>query len=111
MRGQLERRTLVWAAGAALAATKLAAQTPASATIGVLSPFSPTAAADWHRALERGLQDLGWVRGNNLRIEYRHGMGDTALLPGLMADLLRLKIDLVVTEVTEATKSGRTDAT
>jgi putative ABC transport system substrate-binding protein len=111
MRGQLERRTLIWSAGAALAAARVVAQTPASATIGVLSPFSPAAAADWHRALERGLQDLGWVRGNNLRIEYRHGMGDTARLPGLMAELLRAKVDLVVAEVTEATQAAKNATT
>jgi putative ABC transport system substrate-binding protein len=88
----------------ALAATRAAAQ--ASPTIGVLSPFAPAVAADWHRAFERGLQALGRTPGAGLRVEYRHAMGDTSRLPALMADLMRAKVDLVVTEVTEATQAA-----
>ena len=107
MRGQLDRRTLIGSAGALLVSTGASAQGATQASIGVLSPFSPAAALDWHRALEQGLQALGWRPGDNLRIEYRHGMGDTALLPQLMAELMRAKVDVLVTEVTEATQAAR----
>jgi putative ABC transport system substrate-binding protein len=107
MRGKLDRRTLIGSAGAVLVARRAHGQSSPRASIGVLSPFSPAAAVDWHRALEQGLQALGWRAGANLRIEYRHGMGDTSVLPQLADQLLRTNVDVLVTEVTEATQAAR----
>ena len=68
--------------------------------IGLLSPFSPADATAWHRAFRQGLRDLGWVEGKNISIESRYAEGRTDRLPDLVADLLRLKVDLIVTTVT-----------
>src|SRR5579872_822906 len=103
MRLHPDRRTLLGIM-AAFAADRASAQ--AAPTIGVLSPFAPAAAADWHRAFEQGLHELGWAPPR-LRIEYRHADGETARLPALMDELVRLKVDLVVTEVTEATQAAK----
>jgi putative ABC transport system substrate-binding protein len=102
----VHRRALVMGAAASLAAPGVGAQSPGP-LVGVLSPFSPAAAAEWHRAFEHGLQGLGWTPGAKLRIEYRYGDGDTAQLPRLMDELMRLKPDLLLTEVTEATQAAR----
>jgi len=67
--------------------------------IGFLSPFSPSATALWHQAFLQGLRDLGWVEGKNLSIEYRYAEGRRDRLPDLVADLVRLKVDIIVASV------------
>jgi putative ABC transport system substrate-binding protein len=64
--------------------------------IGLLSPFSPAATALWHQAFREGLRDLGWVEGRNISIEYRYAEGRADRLPDLAADLVSLKVDIVV---------------
>jgi putative tryptophan/tyrosine transport system substrate-binding protein len=77
------------------------AQQPANVPrLGLLSPFSPADTARWHEAFRQGLRDLGWVEGKNLRIEYRYAEGSSDRLPGLAADLVRLKVDIIVAAVT-----------
>jgi putative ABC transport system substrate-binding protein len=46
-------------------------------------------------ALRQGLRDLGYVVGQNIAIEYRSSEGNTDRLPGLAAELVRLKVDLI----------------
>ncbi len=67
--------------------------------IGLLSPFSPSATALWHQAFRQGLRDLGWVEGKNISIEYRYAEGKSDRLPDLAADLVRLKVDIIVAAV------------
>jgi putative ABC transport system substrate-binding protein len=64
--------------------------------IGLLSPFSPSATALWHEAFRQGLRDLGWIEGQNISIEYRYSEGRDDRLPELAADLVRLKVDIIV---------------
>ena len=66
--------------------------------IGFLSPFSSSDTP--HQAFREGLRDLGWVEGKNIAIEYRYANGTDDRLPGLVADLLRQKPDVIVTSVT-----------
>ena len=68
--------------------------------IGFLSPFSPSATEFWLQAFRQGLRDLGWVEGKNISIEYRYAEGRNDRLPDLAADLVRLKVDIIVTAVT-----------
>jgi putative ABC transport system substrate-binding protein len=94
------RRALLIAAAAwpALAwAGTVRAQAPAKLRrIGLLSPFSPSDAAVWHQAFRLGLRDLGWVEGKNINIEYRYAEGSSDRLPDLAAELVRLKVDVIV---------------
>ena len=64
--------------------------------IGLLSAFSPSDTATWHQAFRQGLRDLGWVEGKNVSIEYRYAEGRHERLPHLAADLVRLKVDIIV---------------
>ena len=64
--------------------------------IGLLSPFSPSDSAPWYQAFLQGLRELGWVEGKNISIEYRYADGKADRLPELAADLVRLKVDIVV---------------
>jgi ABC-type uncharacterized transport system substrate-binding protein len=97
------RRKLVIALGAGTLAWAGAvrAQAPAKVPrIGLLSPFSPSDAAPFHRAFQLGLRDLGWVEGKNISIEYRYAEGKSNRIPDLAADLVRLKVDIIVTTIT-----------
>src|ERR671925_642750 len=67
--------------------------------IGLLSPFSPSASTLWHQAFLQGLRHLGWVEGKNISIEYRYAEGRRDRLPDLAADLVRLKVDIIVASV------------
>jgi len=68
----------------------------------VLSPFSIAASAEWHAAFEAGLRQLGWLKGGNLDIKYRFAGGATERLPAFAAELVSQKVDVIVSEVTEA---------
>src|SRR5206468_11941624 len=66
---------------------------------GILSPFAPSEAAPGHAAFRQGLRELGWIEGKNIVIEYRYAEGH-ADLPALAAELVRLRVDVIVTSAT-----------
>ena len=67
--------------------------------IGFLSPFARAATLSSEEAFRRGLRDLGWVEGQNITIEYRYAESKMERLPDLVADLVRLKVDVIVASV------------
>jgi putative ABC transport system substrate-binding protein len=77
------------------------------ARIGVLG--SPTASSYATRieAFKRGLQELGYVDGQNIAIEYRWAEGRYERLPTLAAELVRLRVDVIVTHGTPATRAAQ----
>jgi putative ABC transport system substrate-binding protein len=81
-----------------------AAQQPAKVfRIGILSPAgSPSTKA--FDALRERLRELGYIDGANLTIEYRLAAGDYGRLPAMAADLVRLPVDLIVTDSGMATQ-------
>ena len=48
-------------------------------------------------AFRRGLRELGYIEGKNIVIEYRYSQGQSDRLPALVAELIRLKVDVIVT--------------
>ena len=64
--------------------------------IGFLSAVSPSTISARLDAFRQGLRDLGYVEGKNIVIEWRSAEGKSDRLPGLAAELVRLKVDLVV---------------
>jgi putative tryptophan/tyrosine transport system substrate-binding protein len=76
-----------------------AQQTKKIQRIGFLSPFSSSDSALWDQAFRQGLRDLGWVEGKNVSIEYRYAEGRNDRLPDLVADLVRLNVDIIVASV------------
>ena len=75
--------------------------------IGFLSSLSPSETALWHQAFRQALRDLGWVEGKNISIEYRYSEGRDDRLYDLAADLVRLKVDIIVTALTPDTLAAR----
>jgi putative ABC transport system substrate-binding protein len=64
--------------------------------VGVLSPFmSPS--DPFLGAFRQGLRELGYVEGQNVVLEYRSAEGTGDRLPGLAAELTRLRVDVIVT--------------
>jgi len=74
------------------------AQQPASIPrIGILSPVSGSVFSARVETFRRRLRQLGYVEGKNIVIEYRYAEGKAERLPDLAAELVRLKVDIIVT--------------
>jgi ABC-type uncharacterized transport system substrate-binding protein len=73
--------------------------------IGVLMNVYPPD-AEPPQALRQGLRDLGYVEGQNLVIDWRYQLGGDNRLPALAAELVRLKPDVIVADVTVAIRAA-----
>ena len=79
------------------------AQQPAIAVLGFLDSSSPAALGPFAAAFRKGLEEVGFVEGRNLRIEYRWADGQYDRLPELAAELVRIPVAvLAATGVTAA---------
>lgn len=102
----ITRRRLLVALGPGVIAAPLrsfAQQQPARiARIGFLGSTSDSLSASVIRvaALRAGLRDLGYIEGKNLTIEFRWAEGSHQRLPELAAELVRLKVDVIVAQGT-----------
>src|SRR5215471_574206 len=94
------RKFITFLGGAAAWPLAARAQRAGIAVVGVLSPEEPnTGNVD---GLIEGLRGLGYVEGRNIRFEYRWAQGKFDRLSELAADLVRLKVDVIVAFVTQA---------
>jgi putative ABC transport system substrate-binding protein len=100
-------RAVVFAVVPFVAPSAIEAQAPAKASIGFLSANSRVAMAARVDALRQGLRELGYVEGDNLAITYQFADGKPDRLPGLAAELVRLKVSVIVTEGTTATRFAK----
>jgi len=64
--------------------------------IGFLDPNTASGSAGLVEVFRQELTKLGWAEGRNMTIEYRFAEQDLKRLPELAADLVRLKVDLIV---------------
>ena len=105
------RRRLVLALMAGALAAPLAsfAQQPAKiARIGFLHPASPEGVGGVHlKAFRDGLRELGYVEGKNLQLEVRWGEGKLERLPALAAELVQLKVDVIVAATSPSVVAAR----
>ena len=92
----ISRRAFALAAvSGILGASALGAQEFAKVQrVGVLSPFARS--ANWD-VLVDALRELGWSDGRNIAFQYRFADGISTRLPEFAADLVRLKVDIIVT--------------
>ena len=96
-----------------LSAISLALSFPAEAQqskvsrIGFLAAVSPAALSDRTEAFRQGLRELGYVEGKNIVFEYRFAEGKLDRLPALAAELVRLKLDVIVTAGPPATRAAK----
>ena len=64
--------------------------------IGYLSSGNPTADSARVEGLRLALRELGYIEGQNIAIEYRYAEGKRDREPELAAELVRLKVDIIV---------------
>src|SRR5688500_7795166 len=64
--------------------------------IGYLSPLSPAAEATRREGFRQGLEELGYRDGQNIDVEYRWAEGRLDRQEGLAAELVRLKVDVII---------------
>jgi len=103
----VKRRELLLLGAALTAARALRAQQMGkSHRIGILSPAEQRSAKTFE-AFRSGLRDLGYVDGANIVIEYRLAAGDYSRLPATAAELVRLPVDIIVTDTQRAAQIAR----
>jgi putative ABC transport system substrate-binding protein len=59
-------------------------------------------------AFHQGLKEYGWIEGQNISVEYRFAEGKEDALPGIAAELVRLRLDVIVAEGTAAIRAAKT---
>src|SRR5438105_7291873 len=105
----MRRREFITIPGTA-AALPLAAhaqQTAKLPRVGWLSPGSQTSDQNFLASFRDGLRELGWMVGQNIAIESRWADGKFERLPDLAAELVRLKVDVIVANVTQASLAAK----
>lgn len=75
--------------------------------IGFLGASSPAAATSRVDAFRQGLRAFGYIEGQNLTIEYRWAEGRLDRLPALASELVNLRVDLIVTAASAATRAAK----
>jgi putative ABC transport system substrate-binding protein len=105
----MDRRAFI-ATAAALLASPLAIEAQQAGRvyrIGYLSYSSPASNPHLIEAFRQGLRELGWVEGQNITIEARFAEGRSDAVSDLAAELVRLKVDIIVVTATQAALAAK----
>ncbi len=106
----ITRRTFLRALALSIATAPLAAEAQQPTKIPRIANLiggSPSADVARTEALRQGLRELGYVEGKNIVIELRSAEGKLDRLPALAAELVRLKVDVIVTGGPTATRTAK----
>ena len=96
----MNRRNFVFALGAVFLTRSFPSQAQQPTRIpriGILIGSSASVYATRLEAFRRRLRELGYVEGKNIVIEYRYAEGKLERLPDLAAEMVQLKVDVIVT--------------
>ncbi len=75
--------------------------------IGYLSGGDPSNPERGVKAFRQGLLDLGYIEGKNILVEYRYAEGQNDRMPSLVAELVQLKVDVLVSPVGPAIRAAQ----
>jgi len=103
MNPKMKRREFITLLGGAAAACPLAARAQQAGklpTIGFLGQTTLSGGSEWVAAFVQRLHELGWNEGRTIAIEYRWAEGREERFAELAAELVRLKVDVIVTSGT-----------
>ena len=102
----MKRRDFIALLGGAATAWPLAARAQQARPVSRVGMLTPAAAmTPIEDAFRQGMQDFGYVEGQNLIIEYRYAAGRADRLAELAAELVAAKVDVIVTFGSEATRA------
>ena len=101
-----DRRDLLLSASAALLLAQARAQ-PAPKLIGVLSPYSGADIQATLATFRQGMRDLGYVEGRGFSVVERVADGRNERLPALAAELVKLRVDLILASSTNAVRAAQ----
>jgi len=107
---QLKRREFITLLGGALAMWLIASRALQAAklpTIGFLGQTTRSGGSEWIAAFVQRLHELGWNEGRTIAIEYRWAEGREERFAELAAELVRLKVDVIVTSGTPAVMASK----
>ncbi len=106
----MDRRTFLCGLTLGSLASPLAAEAQSAGKvplIGYVGNSSPSLEPRLLGAFRDGLRNLGYVEGQNIRIEYRWAEGRYERFPDFMAELVRLRVEVIVVAGTPATLAAR----
>src|SRR5229473_7251338 len=105
----MERRTFMAMLTGGIVAAPFTAEAQQAAKIARIGYLVLNLAANPHltEAFRQGLRDLGYVEGRNVVIEYRDAEGKFERLPALAAELVALKVDVIVAGGTPAALAAK----
>src|SRR5215813_1375859 len=104
----MRRREFIALVGAAIVARPLAIQAQQLGKvyqIGFLASRQDRERNDFFACFVKALEQLNWVEGQNIRIEYRHADGRPERFPTLAAQLVSLNLDVIVAGSTQASQA------
>jgi putative ABC transport system substrate-binding protein len=103
------KRFSIWllVTGLLTTAAPVNAQQPKLIRIGILVAGPASAVSTRVEAFRRGLRERGYVEGKNIAIEYRYGEGKPERMSELAAELVRLKVNIIVTAGSQATRPAK----
>ena len=108
----MRRREFITLIGGAAAVWPLAVRAQAKVyAIGILETVPRAQNRANFAALLNGLRELGYVEGQNLHIDYRSADGQGERFPELVAELVRNRVDLIVTRGTPAARAAKAATT
>jgi putative tryptophan/tyrosine transport system substrate-binding protein len=104
----MKRREFITLLGAATASPLVArAQQPALRVIGFFGTGTPSGWSQWTSAFVNRLRELGWIEGRTIGIEYRWAEGQNERYAEIAAELVRLKVDVIVTQSTPSVLAAK----
>jgi putative ABC transport system substrate-binding protein len=108
----VDRRTFISGITFGLLAAPLAAEAQQArkmARVALLSDESPSLSSELlsSETLLKALRDLGWVEGENVTFKRRYSAGKNEILPGLAAELVHVKVDVIVAIGTPAARAAK----
>jgi putative ABC transport system substrate-binding protein len=110
-KSKIQNRKLVGIVALALAfamcgAVAMAQQPKKVPRIGYLSPLNPASESSRSEAIRLALRELGYIEGQNIATEYRYAEGKRDRAPELAAELVRLKVDIIVVGGSSGTRAA-----
>ena len=103
----MDRRAFIGTLTSGLLGAPLAGEAQQAGKVNRIGLLSPVSQGLGIEAFREGLRTLGYVEGHNIVVEYRSAEGRFDRLPDLAAQLVRLKVDVIVAVVTQASLAAK----